>query len=394
MRLTTDTPEFNVQSDPSTRGTWGIFSTCLSTLIICVWTAVHVDTPAQRSLLWSILVKLGWMIIGLFAPELLLLLAYRQWAAAQGLMQPLLDHNSNERQFQSPWTLTHAFYACMGGYAFDFPEVKEADSVISPYGIKFLVNHFPHLLPEVSDDNICDRDQGSSLAKTISLVQLLWFCVNCASRRTQGLPISLLEVTTLAHAICMFVTYLFWFDKPLDVNGPTLIADTPEARQVCALIIKTTFETALYDMPNLPKGVNNDQVLLRPNSSLQSFILGDAVPGVEGVYRSGLATPLLYAMYGIPHFIGWNAVFPTSIEQTLWRTATIFITGWGVILCIAVILIFRLYPHPKWSLIHVLIAFYGAASVYVVTESLRQLFYLPPGAYELPSWSNYWPHFS
>jgi hypothetical protein len=36
---------------------------------------------------------------------------------------------------------------------------------------------------------------------------------------------------------------------------------------------------------------------------------------------------------------------------------------------------------------------YCIANLYVLVESFRQLLYLPPQAYQLPVWSNYWPHF-
>ncbi|EKM56214.1 uncharacterized protein PHACADRAFT_257317 [Phanerochaete carnosa HHB-10118-sp] len=40
-------------ADPAVRGTWGIISTCLATLVICAWNAVHIDIPI-RSRSWEL----------------------------------------------------------------------------------------------------------------------------------------------------------------------------------------------------------------------------------------------------------------------------------------------------------------------------------------------------
>ena len=67
--------------DPDFRGTWGIVSTCLATLIICVWKAVHIDIPLRQTR-WNSVDKLGWLVVGILAPDLLLYTACCQayWA--------------------------------------------------------------------------------------------------------------------------------------------------------------------------------------------------------------------------------------------------------------------------------------------------------------------------
>ena len=57
--------------EPRERGTFSIVSTCVITLSLCVWTAVHLNVPAHRDRWWQqTLRKLGWMLLGLLAPEL------------------------------------------------------------------------------------------------------------------------------------------------------------------------------------------------------------------------------------------------------------------------------------------------------------------------------------
>jgi hypothetical protein len=39
----------------------------------------------------------------------------------------------------------------------------------------------------------------------------------------RGLPLSLLELTTIAYVVCVLANYIFRWDKPLDVIVPTTI---------------------------------------------------------------------------------------------------------------------------------------------------------------------------
>ena len=72
--------------DPDFRGTFNILSTCLSTLFICVWSAVHDDIPTGLQGFKPTLRRLKWLVVGLFAPELLLYLSFQQWWAAKELL--------------------------------------------------------------------------------------------------------------------------------------------------------------------------------------------------------------------------------------------------------------------------------------------------------------------
>lgn len=64
-------PAANWQGEPNTRGTWSIISTCLITLALCLWTPLHLNIPEhsrRSSQKWR---KVGWLVIGLLAPEMI-----------------------------------------------------------------------------------------------------------------------------------------------------------------------------------------------------------------------------------------------------------------------------------------------------------------------------------
>jgi hypothetical protein len=58
------------QAQPTFRGTWGILWACLATLLLCTWTAVHLNIPAPGKSEKQPWRKIGWMIVGLLAPEI------------------------------------------------------------------------------------------------------------------------------------------------------------------------------------------------------------------------------------------------------------------------------------------------------------------------------------
>jgi hypothetical protein len=56
--------------EPNFRGTFSILSSCWITLILCLWSAVHLNIPAygeHGKQKWK---KLGFVLVGIIAPEL------------------------------------------------------------------------------------------------------------------------------------------------------------------------------------------------------------------------------------------------------------------------------------------------------------------------------------
>ena len=68
---------------PSGRGTYGLYSSCLTTLALCLYTAIYLNINPDhwkvRSFLWRPL----WVVFATFGPELILWLAFDQWYTAR-----------------------------------------------------------------------------------------------------------------------------------------------------------------------------------------------------------------------------------------------------------------------------------------------------------------------
>src|SRR5712671_4535643 len=72
--------------------------------------------------------------------------------------------------------------------------------------------------PRISKAEIEDRSKGDAISKSVAILQTGWFVTQCIARALQGLPITELELVTVAFATLNFVIYLLWWDKPLNVQ--------------------------------------------------------------------------------------------------------------------------------------------------------------------------------
>lgn len=143
-----------------------------------------------------------------------------------------------------PWTIMHSFYVVMGGFAFDttgLPDNKrflpgDRDRVtLSAAAVRFLAEHEPSVLPDLSEEELKDRSKANALAKGLVCVQTIYFIIQCIFRLSEGLSISLLELNTCAHAICAIVIYGLWWHKPLDIGESYLIRGE-KMHTICALL--------------------------------------------------------------------------------------------------------------------------------------------------------------
>lgn len=77
-------------SAPNERGTWDLIISCLLTLVVCVWSALHLNVPTEDSRLRNRNVKrLRWILLGIFAPELVVSTAFAQFLTAKWLCREI-----------------------------------------------------------------------------------------------------------------------------------------------------------------------------------------------------------------------------------------------------------------------------------------------------------------
>jgi hypothetical protein len=136
--------------------------------------------------------------------------------------------------------MVHAHLAVMGGLCFDTSNAElnflpgdRTRVTLTSRSVVLLAELAPELLPDMSKEQILDKSKADGFGKILACLQAIWFCTQCISRLATGLPITLLELNTFAHALCMLLAYAFWWSKPHDVNEPVLIQG-PAMHTICA----------------------------------------------------------------------------------------------------------------------------------------------------------------
>ncbi|KAK9422155.1 hypothetical protein SUNI508_05163 [Seiridium unicorne] len=234
---------FGWVSDPDGRGTFGIIQSCVITLALCIYTALHLNIPSidapQRS---KYLTKVKWVIFGMFAPELVVCIAWNQNRQVKALGEDLkkifkeVEEKNPVDKRKHEWTRVHSFYAVMGGFTVNTSIDGQQfipDATKRTLSVK--LNKFVARLGDLPDfpvEVIKDKSKADALAKSLAIIQAGWFVLQAITRQASGLMVTPLELSTLADAVCALVIYYLWWDKPLDVQSST---DVPTGEQIAAI---------------------------------------------------------------------------------------------------------------------------------------------------------------
>ena len=77
--------------EPSGRGTWGLIQTCLVTLFLCIYTAIHLNIRPHQTKRQSWLRRIIVSLLASAIPEFMFVCALYQWSLAKQL-QLQLNH--------------------------------------------------------------------------------------------------------------------------------------------------------------------------------------------------------------------------------------------------------------------------------------------------------------
>ncbi|KAK4206521.1 hypothetical protein QBC37DRAFT_458824 [Rhypophila decipiens] len=235
---TTDPEILGWVQEPDGRGSFSILKSCVITLVLCVYTALHLNVPPANStkifLIWR---KTKWILIGLFAPEIVVFVAWAQKQQVKKFSKDIAVIFAEQAEKdpslkrKHEWTTTHSWFAYMGGFAIDITYGQE--DLPCEYDPRWprttflskalLILARAGFLPDISRKSILDKSKADAIAKVLVVTQATWMILQCVMRLANKLPLTTLELTTLAHAICALLTYVFWWEKLLDVAEPILM---------------------------------------------------------------------------------------------------------------------------------------------------------------------------
>ena len=251
-------------STPDGRGTSDLLISCLATMFLCAWTAYHPNVRLKSTFRKDFPRRVLWLIVAVFTPEIVLFFASEQWWAAKRLQKEvnkyvkagrdstpadselgkvaksdlasvpnivitdqvldLFRKENFEKGNVETWNLEQAFYATCGGIVVDSSSFwHQPVLTLTPAGIADLAAC--GLLPEVPERLIEDKSKADTFAKLYVCVQAGWFVIQSMARLIQHLPLTLLEIHTLAHIVCAFSMYFLWMQKPYNVEYPTYLTN-------------------------------------------------------------------------------------------------------------------------------------------------------------------------
>ena len=220
------------------RGTSDILWSCLATIVLCVWTVIHLPvpccsrfesgrlvpgTPERSRRRWVITSGFVSAVIGVTAPEFLAIIALSEFSAAW----------KSKRKYMARmhWSLTHAFFFDAGGFCLEAPSGLRRQIDDGDLTKAFSASSAPDWLfklTAVEDTNINDHAKSSSLTKFIACGQAIWLVTQVLTRLHQHQAITLLEVSTTAYAACALTAYVAWWEKPQNAIVPITIPCTDE----------------------------------------------------------------------------------------------------------------------------------------------------------------------
>ena len=332
MTNTTTTERQGWTASPDGRGTMSIIWSCGITTFLCCWSVLIVNVPAPDSGFWSVIArKFLLLLLCATAPEAIFQVALGQWLSARESVKVF-----KASEFEG-WSLRHGFFVNMGGFHLKSPGL-DPFPINSPQ-LHYLIEQ-KHVslaqIKEVKENQIRDRNKVDGVLRLITLVQTLFFVINLMIRIFQKLDITALELSTLALVVMSMATTIFWFQKPADVQERICLqTDTPIATMVEDFGLTPGVGSTYTPLDFIGRQEWSWSILwMHGLNSLRIFHLGGqsvefpnnrfhntTIPLIEGWPHAFLAV-LSLAYLGI-FVAGWNFNFPTPIEQTLWRSASL-----------------------------------------------------------------------
>ena len=283
---------------------------------------------------------------------------------------------------------------------------RRDETPVHPLGM----NNIPIEILEIiapTETELKDRGKSDTLTKIIVLVQTSWFIIQCIARGIQRLSLTELEIVTLAYTMLNFFIYVFWWDKPRNVECPIRIYKTPTASHHEDKASDTWEERWALRMVQkvfvYVIGYQDDYITLHEELYVPLFWSGR--PKEVLLTGASVGPSLLGAVFGAIHFIAWRYEFSSYTESLLWRISCIAMTAVPLIaapLCLLMtpsgksltssITVLGLVLVVLLALLVMSSWLYIAGRVATLIIAFTSLRSLPPAALSTVDWTTFIPH--
>ena len=311
--------------------------------------------------------------------------------------------------------MTHGFFIVMGGFhlfersseetvSSNRGMSQEDDIPLHPLQASDLVQFDGYsesfFIP--TEAEIKDKGKSDWLAKSLVLLQMSWFVTQCIARAVEHLPITHLEIVTLAYAAMNFVIYIFWWNKPLNVNRPVRVLRKSGAKETrpepTSEEWKLTWEAigkGLEIIFEFIAGFRDGDVNLSHEDRVPRFWANNTSSEELGIGVGNVIMLLVGVCFGSIHCIAWHFSFPTHTELLMWRLSSVAITVVPINIFLGFILgsyMNSVNYTAETVLILPHVTLYILARAVTLVLAFTSLRGLPPGAYETVHWTTFIPH--
>jgi hypothetical protein len=297
-------------------------------------------------------------------------------------------------------------------------------------------------------EEIDDLSKADIFAKIFACVQSIWLVVQSIARVSVGLPITQLELATIALVFCALIMYALWWNKPFgvertvtiyaiyDSNIPATVAaikrassnDTfaspPTERQYLEGYFAWRLKTKIPSSSSLPTTLAFEQLVDMAVNNLANAdrndvvrfgkTLGGLISNIFGksrwipINRDFATCITLYAagtLFSAFHLGAWQWDFPTSTSRTIWRSFALVATGTGPLAVVVVIIAVAIFDNIPRSLedlggrvtvvvLDLLLAVYILARLGLIVLVFYCFSSMPAAVYQTVNWAQFLPHFT
>ena len=386
--------------EPSGRGTWSILWSCLATIFICVWSALHLDGPEYHGRWYLTFRRVKLMLLAAMAPEVILSVYAENFLRARALSKHLRTHGHRG------WTLTHMHFAFAGGFWTRTPQREE--STCEPDLLRTLIEKGDVDGPPISEEELTSRGKSDWIIKSIAILQILWFVVQTLFRAIQHYQTTALEIMTVAFVFCSVFVYGFSFYQPQNVEYPVFldILATTLTTDGAASATDTTMPATDKTKPNQ----NSDKSIgpeegaepaspIGRNLGMRSGPPSQYVPGWAAETLPLVLLSLFACGFGALHCLAWNSPFPTSKKRLSWRVCSATTTALPALLALLIFVLGSRDNSKTMENVLVLASravtlLYVIGRITITVLAFMSLRALPADAFQTVDWNKYIPHFA
>ncbi|KAL8387820.1 hypothetical protein RB595_009652 [Gaeumannomyces hyphopodioides] len=297
------------------RGTIDImWSSCL-TILLCVWMATYPNAPSPNDKWYHRFVdKANLALIGFLGPDFLLGIAVGQLVSARKSVK--MFREAPELSQGTPWTLTHGFFADMGGFHLRAPDLPR-EFPINAEQLFYLVKHGHLDFPVLTREDIGRRSRVDGLSKIITVWQAFcWYfkpSINQATILYTKDGRTIRSIRDFARRETHPSLPHNYYRTPLDFIS----------RRKFHIESHWRYYSELTYLVHLP--LFNRQLKATP---------WDRFPSDTWLPVEGWIIPfvlLIQVPFSVCFLIGWNFHFPTTEERELWRVCAIYHAGFSLL---------------------------------------------------------------